>query len=100
MPWTRDFSLYFLLFLGFLALYSLEEHWTDLVSNAASLNERIRNQQDAIWELIETEVHYIRTLKVIQDVSICSYRLVLTNYTFPTTQNTQNATPPSSNSSL
>ena len=51
------------------ALYSLEEHWTDLVSNAASLNERIRNQQDAIWELIETEVHYIRTLKVIQDVS-------------------------------
>ena len=29
-----------------------------------------------------------------------SYRLVLPNYTFPTTQNTQNATPPSSNSSL
>ncbi len=28
-----------------------------------------RSQQTAIWELVETEVAYIRTLKVIQDVS-------------------------------
>ena len=53
----------------FLALYSLEEDWTDLVEGAAQLPERVRSQQTAIWELVETEVAYIRTLKVIQDVS-------------------------------
>lgn len=50
------------------ALYSLEEDWTDLVRNSSQLSERTRSQQTAIWELIETEVAYIRTLKVIQDL--------------------------------
>ncbi len=51
------------------ALYSLEEDWTDVVKGALVLGERARSQQTAIWELVETEVAYIRTLKVIQDVS-------------------------------
>ncbi len=52
------------------ALYSLEEDWTDVVAGGAlALGERARSQQTAIWELVETEVAYIRTLKVIQDVS-------------------------------
>ena len=53
------------------ALYSLEEDWTDVVDNEAisGMDERTRSQQAAIWELVETEVAYIRTLKVIQDVS-------------------------------
>ena len=33
------------------------------------LSEKARSQQTALWELVETEVAYIRTLKVIQDVS-------------------------------
>ena len=32
------------------------------------LNEKAKSQQTALWELVETEVAYIRTLKVIQDV--------------------------------
>ena len=52
----------------FLALYSLEEDWTDIVRNAHMLNEKAKSQQTALWELVETEVAYIRTLKVIQDV--------------------------------
>ncbi len=32
-------------------------------------DERVMSQQIAIWELVKTEVAYIRTLKVIQDVS-------------------------------
>ena len=32
------------------------------------LSEKARSQQTALWELVETEVAYIRTLKVIQDV--------------------------------
>ena len=51
------------------ALYSLEEDWTDIVRNSHMLSEKARSQQTALWELVETEVAYIRTLKVIQDVS-------------------------------
>ena len=55
----------------FSALYSLEEDWTDVVGHesALGLDEKTRSQQTALWELVETEVAYIRTLKVIQDVS-------------------------------
>ena len=52
-----------------IALYSLEEDWTEIVRNAHMLSEKARSQQQALWELVETEVAYIRTLKVIQDVS-------------------------------
>jgi len=34
------------------------------------LPERQRQQQNAIWELVQTEVAYLRTLKVITDVSL------------------------------
>ena len=50
-------------------MYSLEEDWTDIVRNSHMLSEKARSQQTALWELVETEVAYIRTLKVIQDVS-------------------------------
>ena len=53
-----------------IALYSLEEDWTDIVRNSHMLSEKARSQQTALWELVETEVAYIRTLKVIQDVII------------------------------
>ena len=59
--------------LDFPALYSLEEDWTDIVRNSHMLSEKARSQQTALWELVETEVAYIRTLKVIQDVS-CSLK--------------------------
>ena len=55
-------------FFLFSALYSLEEDWTEIVRNAHMLSEKARSQQQALWELVETEVAYIRTLKVIQDV--------------------------------
>lgn len=35
-----------------------------------TLPERQRQQQNAIWELVQTEVAYLRTLKVITDVSL------------------------------
>ena len=54
-------------------MYSLEEDWTDIVRNSHMLSEKARSQQTALWELVETEVAYIRTLKVIQDVS-CSQK--------------------------
>ena len=54
------------------ALYSLEDNWTDIVESHAQLSERLKAQQTALWELISTELAYIRTLKVIQDVSVSS----------------------------
>uniref|UniRef100_A0A0P5ERJ1 Pleckstrin domain-containing family G member n=1 Tax=Daphnia magna TaxID=35525 RepID=A0A0P5ERJ1_9CRUS len=50
------------------ALYSLEEDWKLIVMDWTSLPERQRQQQNAIWELVQTEVAYLRTLKVITDL--------------------------------
>ena len=58
-------------------MYSLEEDWTEIVRNAHMLSEKARSQQQALWELVETEVAYIRTLKVIQDVSYRNGNLVM-----------------------
>ena len=51
------------------ALYSLEDDWTEIVEGSSGLSERLKSQQTALWELISTELAFIRTLKVIQDVS-------------------------------
>jgi len=48
----------------------LEDGWQSVVTSAGALNEKHRQQQTAIWELLSTEVAYIRTLRVITDVSI------------------------------
>ncbi|XP_076315948.1 pleckstrin homology domain-containing family G member 5-like [Tachypleus tridentatus] len=49
-------------------IYRLENHWSDFVENSQELSKRMKNQQDAIWELLHTEVFYIRRLKVITDL--------------------------------
>ncbi|XP_064461240.1 pleckstrin homology domain-containing family G member 5-like isoform X2 [Ornithodoros turicata] len=48
--------------------FKLEDNWRVIAENADSYPKRVRNQQDAIWELISTEVSYIRTLKVITEL--------------------------------
>ena len=65
----------FVFFVALSALYSLPEDWTEFVRNAADLSEKVISQQTAIWEMVKTELNYIRTLKVIQDVSCynCDY---------------------------
>ena len=64
------------------ALYSLEDNWTDIVESHAQLSERLKAQQTALWELISTELAYIRTLKVIQDVGVSSPPLYYINCSF------------------
>lgn len=51
------------------ALYNLEGDWRDIVENSQTLSEKQSQQQTALWELAETEVAYIKTLKVVTDVS-------------------------------
>lgn len=50
------------------ALYSLEDDWRNIVENSHLLSEKQTQQQTALWELAETEVAYIKTLKVVTDL--------------------------------
>lgn len=59
----------FFFFFSILALY-LEQDWRDIVQNSDQLSEKQQQQQTALWELAQTEVAYIKTLKVVTDVSI------------------------------
>ena len=51
------------------ALYNLEHDWRDIVHNSDQLSDKHQQQQTALWELAQTEVAYIKTLKVVTDVS-------------------------------
>lgn len=52
-----------------LALYKLEDDWKEIVTKNREILETERHQQAAIWELVQTEVAYIHTLKLVTDVS-------------------------------
>ncbi|XP_041377532.1 pleckstrin homology domain-containing family G member 5-like isoform X2 [Gigantopelta aegis] len=49
-------------------VFQLEPHWSCIVDNASSLTKRQHDQQEAIWELLQTEISYISQLRVITDV--------------------------------
>ncbi|XP_061114394.1 pleckstrin homology domain-containing family G member 5 isoform X1 [Conger conger] len=46
----------------------LEESWQTLLENPESLTRRQFHQQEAIWELLQTECTYIKKLRVITDL--------------------------------
>ncbi|XP_069114478.1 pleckstrin homology domain-containing family G member 5-like isoform X3 [Argopecten irradians] len=52
-------------------LFEIEPHWSSLVENASNLTKRQHDQQEAVWELLQTEVYYIRSLQVITDLFMC-----------------------------
>ncbi|KAK0167023.1 hypothetical protein PV327_004474 [Microctonus hyperodae] len=49
-------------------MYILEEDWRDIVENWDRLSEKQQQQQTALWELAQTEIAYIKTLKVVTDL--------------------------------
>ncbi|XP_022246496.1 pleckstrin homology domain-containing family G member 5-like isoform X2 [Limulus polyphemus] len=56
--------------------YRLEPSWKDIVENWEALSERMKAQQNAIWELIQTEIFFIKRLKVIIELYLaCLYSL-------------------------
>ncbi|KAK2151801.1 hypothetical protein LSH36_350g02025 [Paralvinella palmiformis] len=55
------------------AIFRLENSWTDLVKNPQNCD---RYQQEAIWELLKTEVAYIRDLQLVINMFLaCLYDL-------------------------
>jgi len=55
------------------SVFQLERHWIEIVSNHDQLTKRQRDQQEAVWELLSTEVEYIRKLRAIIDVRMCHH---------------------------
>ncbi|XP_069039706.1 pleckstrin homology domain-containing family G member 5 isoform X3 [Lepisosteus oculatus] len=50
---------------------ALEESWQQLLENPESLTRKQFHQQEAIWELLQTEATYIKKLRVITDLFLC-----------------------------
>lgn len=58
------------LFLLFADIYNLESDWKSIVTNAGNLEDRHSQQQEAIWELLRSEIDYIKMLRVVSHVSM------------------------------
>ncbi|CAG7628903.1 unnamed protein product [Allacma fusca] len=59
-----------------------EDDWQAILGESltSEMSERTRQQQTAIWELVETEVVYLKTIKVITDLFLaCLYNLQSAN---------------------
>uniref|UniRef100_A0A9J7XUD1 Pleckstrin homology domain containing, family G (with RhoGef domain) member 5b n=1 Tax=Cyprinus carpio carpio TaxID=630221 RepID=A0A9J7XUD1_CYPCA len=50
---------------------TLEESWRQLLEDPETLSRRQFQQQEAVWELIQTEASYIKKLRVITDLFLC-----------------------------
>uniref|UniRef100_UPI0037E988B2 pleckstrin homology domain-containing family G member 5 isoform X3 n=1 Tax=Semicossyphus pulcher TaxID=241346 RepID=UPI0037E988B2 len=50
---------------------ALEDSWQTLLDNSETLTRRQFHQQEAIWELLQTEATYIKKLRVITDLFLC-----------------------------
>ncbi|XP_017885532.1 pleckstrin homology domain-containing family G member 5 isoform X2 [Ceratina calcarata] len=68
VPKLTDGQLPYELTLNEDGLYNLEEDWREIVQNSDQLPEKQQQQQTALWELAQTEVAYIKTLKVVTDL--------------------------------
>ncbi|KAG9269106.1 pleckstrin homology domain-containing family G member 5-like isoform X3 [Astyanax mexicanus] len=50
---------------------TLEESWQNLLENPETLSKRQFQQQEAIWELLQTEATNLKKLRVITDLFLC-----------------------------
>ncbi|XP_041124459.1 pleckstrin homology domain-containing family G member 6-like isoform X1 [Polyodon spathula] len=50
---------------------SLESSWKDIVQGHETMSKKQSHLQEAIWELIHTELTYMKKLRVITDLFIC-----------------------------
>ena len=57
----------------------LEETWTDVIIESESMTRQQKIQQEAIWELLSTEINYVGKIGVIMQVSKC-YTLIVVHY--------------------
>ncbi|XP_035259425.1 uncharacterized protein plekhg6 isoform X1 [Anguilla anguilla] len=58
---------------------TLEGSWTDIVHSHTSMSKKRRHQQEALWELIHTELSYIRKLTIVHDLAMAALVYVRKN---------------------
>ncbi|XP_052003357.1 pleckstrin homology domain-containing family G member 5-like isoform X2 [Xyrauchen texanus] len=51
---------------------ALEQTWTDIVRSHESMLKTQRHQQEALWELLNTELTYINKLKIAKDLVLAA----------------------------
>ncbi|XP_035705213.1 pleckstrin homology domain-containing family G member 5 isoform X4 [Folsomia candida] len=62
------------------SINSLEADWRPIVERWGDLTYRAKQQQSAIWELVESEVLYLKTLELLTDLFLaCLYNLQSAN---------------------
>ncbi|XP_006885853.1 PREDICTED: pleckstrin homology domain-containing family G member 5 isoform X2 [Elephantulus edwardii] len=54
------------------ACLRLEDSWRELIDGHEKLTRRQCHQQEAVWELLHTEASYIKKLRVITNLFLCS----------------------------
>ncbi|XP_051575886.1 uncharacterized protein LOC127453508 isoform X2 [Myxocyprinus asiaticus] len=51
---------------------ALEQTWTDIVRSHESMSKTQRHQQEALWELLNTELTYINKLNIAKDLVLAA----------------------------
>jgi len=52
-------------------LFEIEAQWSDVVHNSGTFTKKEKDQQQRIWELLHTEIEYIKNMKVVIDLFMC-----------------------------
>ncbi|XP_078696724.1 pleckstrin homology domain-containing family G member 5-like isoform X12 [Branchiostoma floridae x Branchiostoma belcheri] len=53
------------------SIYELESSWTEIVEDKSTMTKKQMGQQEALWELVSTEVSYIKGIRVVVDLFMC-----------------------------
>uniref|UniRef100_A0A914YHR4 DH domain-containing protein n=1 Tax=Panagrolaimus superbus TaxID=310955 RepID=A0A914YHR4_9BILA len=63
-----------------LSILEIENHWTEIVKKHTQFPESTQKQQAAIWEIIETEKRYIKSLQNMDDLTNVLFELQRQGY--------------------
>ncbi|KAL0985112.1 hypothetical protein UPYG_G00153040 [Umbra pygmaea] len=58
---------------------TLENKWTDIIPSHVTMSKNQRHQQEALWELIHTELSYINKLTIITDLVMAVFTYLQQN---------------------
>ncbi|XP_029436682.1 pleckstrin homology domain-containing family G member 6 [Rhinatrema bivittatum] len=68
---SRDMRMFWEIREGNETSIRLENSWRDIIQGHETMSRKCSHQQEAIWELLYTELSYMKRLRVITDLFIC-----------------------------
>lgn len=69
---SRDIRLHWEIREGNETSIRLENSWRDIVRGHENMNRKYSHQQEAVWELLCTELSYMKKLRILTDLVICT----------------------------